>query len=186
MSGIVLSASVRQNLLSLQSTAQLLATTQNNLSTGKMDNLAPWMDRVEFIEGDIRDFEACALSVRGIDHVLHQAALASVPGSIADPLLTNAVKFTPPGGTVTVEAGASTRGIEIAVADTGRGIQASLLPHVFERFTQGDTRLGREHRGLGLGLSIARNIVEMHGGTITSESGGEGKGSTFRVTLPIP
>jgi signal transduction histidine kinase len=101
-------------------------------------------------------------------------------------LLTNAVKFTPPGGTVTVEAGASTRGIEIAVADTGRGIQASLLPHVFERFTQGDTRLGREHRGLGLGLSIARNIVEMHGGTITSESGGEGKGSTFRVTLPIP
>jgi PAS domain S-box-containing protein len=99
-------------------------------------------------------------------------------------LLNNAVKFTPSGGTITVDAGASDRGVEIAVSDTGRGIAPTLLPHVFERFMQGDTRLGREHRGLGLGLSIARHIVEMHGGTIVADSEGEGKGSTFRVTLP--
>ena len=66
----------------------------DNLSTGTLDNLAPWMDRVEFLEGDIRDPEACARAVRGMDHVLHQAAVASVPGSIADPVLTNAVNVT--------------------------------------------------------------------------------------------
>ncbi|MGE5814783.1 MAG: ATP-binding protein, partial [Acidobacteriota bacterium] len=99
-------------------------------------------------------------------------------------LLNNAVKFTPSGGTITVNAQAGADGIEISVADTGRGIPATLLPHVFERFMQGDTRLGREHRGLGLGLSIARNIVEMHGGTISADSEGEGKGAVFRVNLP--
>jgi signal transduction histidine kinase len=99
-------------------------------------------------------------------------------------LLNNAVKFTPAGGAITVEANANDREIQIAVSDTGRGIPPALLPHVFDRFTQGDTRLGREHRGLGLGLSIARNIVEMHGGTISADSEGEGKGSVFRVLLP--
>lgn len=99
-------------------------------------------------------------------------------------LLNNAVKFTPSGGTIRVEANAAPSGVQIAVSDTGRGIPPALLPHIFERFMQGDTRLGREHRGLGLGLSIARHIVEMHGGTIAADSEGEGKGSTFRVMLP--
>jgi PAS domain S-box-containing protein len=99
-------------------------------------------------------------------------------------LLNNAVKFTPPGGIITVDAKAGPKDVEISVADTGRGIPPAFLPHVFERFVQGDTRLGREHRGLGLGLSIARNIVEMHGGTISAESEGEGRGSVFRITLP--
>jgi signal transduction histidine kinase len=99
-------------------------------------------------------------------------------------LLNNAVKFTPAGGRITVAARQRPHGIDVSVTDTGRGIASELLPHVFERFTQGDTRLGREHRGLGLGLSIARNIVEMHGGTISAESEGEGKGAVFRFTLP--
>jgi len=74
--------------------------------------------------------------------------------------------------------------VEIVVSDTGRGIDPAFLPHIFERFRQGDSRFTREHGGLGLGLSIARHIVEMHGGTIVAESDGDGKGSTFRVQLP--
>jgi signal transduction histidine kinase len=99
-------------------------------------------------------------------------------------LLNNAVKFTPTGGAVSVEAHAANGAVHIVVSDTGRGIPPALLPHVFERFTQGDTRLGREQRGLGLGLSIARHIVEMHGGTISAHSEGEGRGAVFRVALP--
>lgn len=99
-------------------------------------------------------------------------------------LLNNAVKFTPAGGTIRIEAAATERAIEVVVSDTGRGIPPALLPHIFERFMQVDTRPGREHRGLGLGLSIARHLVEMHGGTIAADSEGEGRGSTFRVTLP--
>ena len=78
----------------------------------------------------------------------------------------------------------NSQGVDVSVIDTGRGIAPELLPHIFERFTQGDTGLGREHRGLGLGLSIARNIIEMHGGTIAADSAGEGKGAVFRLTLP--
>jgi PAS domain S-box-containing protein len=99
-------------------------------------------------------------------------------------LLNNAVKFTPTGGTISVDVSTTDGGFDIVVADSGRGIAPPLLPHIFERFTQGDTRPGREHRGLGLGLSIARDIVEMHGGTISADSEGEGKGATFRVKLP--
>ena len=102
-------------------------------------------------------------------------------------LLTNAVKFTPPGGGVDgPRCAARDGGVEIAVTDTGRGIAAEFLPFIFERFRQADSRVDREHGGLGLGLSIVRNIVEMHGGTIHAASDGEGKGATFSVRLPAP
>ena len=102
-------------------------------------------------------------------------------------LLTNAVKFTPPGGSVDVSvAPIPGGGIEIAVTDTGRGIPPEFLPFIFERFRQADTRVIREHGGLGLGLSIVRNIVEMHGGTIVASSEGERRGATFAVRLPAP
>jgi len=101
-------------------------------------------------------------------------------------LLTNAVKFTPNGGRVHVTAEAVGADVEIVVTDSGRGIDPAFLPHVFERFRQADVRFTREQGGLGLGLSIARSIVEMHGGTIHAESRGPGEGATFRVRLPSP
>jgi signal transduction histidine kinase len=100
-------------------------------------------------------------------------------------LLTNAVKFTPNGGRVQIAAASAGREIDIVVRDNGRGIDPTFLPHVFERFRQADVRFTREHGGLGLGLSIARSIVEMHGGTIHAESPGLGAGATFRVRLPL-
>ncbi len=100
-------------------------------------------------------------------------------------LLSNAVKFTPRGGVISVRIACGSHTCEVAVSDNGAGIDLALLPHVFDRFTQGDSRHGREHGGLGLGLAIARQIVEMHGGTIQAESAGAGRGSTFRVVLPL-
>jgi signal transduction histidine kinase len=102
-------------------------------------------------------------------------------------LLTNAVKFTPAPGSVDLNVSALPGGgVEISVVDTGLGISPDILPFIFERFRQGDSRSVREHSGLGLGLSIARNIVEMHGGTIHAASHGDGKGATFSVRLPVP
>ncbi len=99
-------------------------------------------------------------------------------------LLANAVKFTPRAGLVQIELAQIESHVEIVVRDTGRGIPRAFLPHVFERFRQADSGFSREHGGLGLGLAICRDIVELHGGTIHAESDGEGTGATFRVTLP--
>ena len=100
-------------------------------------------------------------------------------------LISNAIKFTPHGGEVTVRARQDKDRTEIEVADTGIGIQADFLPYVFDRFRQSDASITRSHGGLGLGLSISRHLVEMHGGTIFAASAGEGKGATFTVSLPL-
>jgi len=99
-------------------------------------------------------------------------------------LLGNAVKFTPQGGRVTVQIAASGPSIDVRVSDTGRGIDAAFLPHIFERFRQADETTARRAGGLGLGLFIARRLVDAHGGRIRAESDGEGQGSTFIVSLP--
>jgi NO-binding membrane sensor protein with MHYT domain/CheY-like chemotaxis protein len=99
-------------------------------------------------------------------------------------LLSNAVKFTEPGGTVAVQLQRSEGGVSIAVRDTGIGIKADFLPHVFERFRQADASTTRRHGGLGLGLSIARQLVELQAGTIAVDSAGEGRGTLFTLTLP--
>ena len=99
-------------------------------------------------------------------------------------LLGNAVKFTPQGGRVTVQIAASDTSIDVRVSDTGRGIDPAFLPHVFERFRQADGTIARRAGGLGLGLFIARRLVDAHGGRIRAESEGEGRGSTFIVSLP--
>jgi CheY-like chemotaxis protein len=98
-------------------------------------------------------------------------------------LVSNAVKFTAPGGAATVRL---TRhdGFRLEVIDTGQGIDARFLPHVFEAFRQADGTTTREHGGLGLGLAIARQLVELHGGTIKARSEGAGRGSAFQVDLP--
>jgi signal transduction histidine kinase/ActR/RegA family two-component response regulator len=100
-------------------------------------------------------------------------------------LLTNAVKFTPDGGAVHVRVRHATAGIEIAVADSGRGIPRDFLPYVFEPFRQADGSTTRQHGGLGLGLSIVKHLVEAHSGSVKVESGGDGQGTTFTVALPV-
>jgi PAS domain S-box-containing protein len=100
-------------------------------------------------------------------------------------LLSNAIKFTPPGGRVEVRCERREAEIELRVSDTGKGISAAFLPHLFDRFAQADSTATRAHRGLGLGLAIVRHLVELHGGTVHAASRGEGQGSTFTVRLPI-
>jgi signal transduction histidine kinase/ActR/RegA family two-component response regulator len=100
-------------------------------------------------------------------------------------LLTNAVKFTPKGGRVAVLLERVNSHLELNVADNGDGIETEFLPHVFDRFRQADSSTDRRHGGLGLGLSIVKQLVELHGGTITARSAGKGKGATFAISLPL-
>jgi signal transduction histidine kinase/CheY-like chemotaxis protein len=100
-------------------------------------------------------------------------------------LVGNAVKFTPPGGLVTVSLRQQNATAEITVRDTGDGIAPDLLPHVFDWFRQGNSSRTRRHSGLGLGLGIVRQLVELHGGTVRAESDGLGCGATFIVALPV-
>ncbi|MDT4898432.1 MAG: hypothetical protein QOH25_3509 [Acidobacteriota bacterium] len=100
-------------------------------------------------------------------------------------LLTNAIKFTPKGGRIEVRLQRSASHVEITISDTGQGIAPEFLPHVFDRFRQSDSSSTRRHGGLGLGLSIVRQLVELHGGTVKAESLGEGAGTTFKVILPL-
>jgi PAS domain S-box-containing protein len=123
-----------------------------------------------------------------------QAVLEPLPGPISgDPnrlqqvfwnLLTNAIKFTPKNGRVQVTLQRVNSHVEVVVSDTGEGIAADFLPFVFDRFRQADATTSRRHGGLGLGLSIVKQLVELHGGTISVTSGGAGEGSTFTVILP--
>jgi signal transduction histidine kinase len=101
-------------------------------------------------------------------------------------LLSNAVKFTPADGRVEVRLERTEADLRIIVSDTGKGITAEFLPYVFDRFRQGNSSSVRARKGLGLGLTIVRHLVELHGGTISAESRGEGQGTTFTVTLPRP
>jgi signal transduction histidine kinase/DNA-binding response OmpR family regulator len=100
-------------------------------------------------------------------------------------LLSNAVKFTPRGGLVRVEAKRVLDEVVLAVSDTGEGISPSFLPFVFDRFRQADGSTTRLHGGLGLGLSIVRHLVELHGGTVSAYSAGPGRGAAFTVMLPV-
>jgi PAS domain S-box-containing protein len=100
-------------------------------------------------------------------------------------VVSNAIKFTPEHGTVTVRCGVSGERLAIDVEDSGCGIAPELLPYIFDRFRQGDSRSTRRHGGLGLGLAIARHLVELHGGDIYANSDGHGRGTTFHIRLPI-
>ncbi|MBV9928431.1 MAG: PAS domain-containing protein [Acidobacteria bacterium] len=133
-----------------------------------------------------------AAAAKGV--TLDVAADADVPTVGGDParlqqvvwnLLSNAVKFTPTGGRVEARVRRAGSQVEVAVTDTGQGIEPDFLPHVFERFRQGEMGTTRRHGGLGLGLAIVRHLVELHGGTVRAESEGHGKGSTFILRLPL-
>jgi CheY-like chemotaxis protein len=100
-------------------------------------------------------------------------------------LLSNAVKFTNGGGRVSLTMYQEGPSVEIKVSDTGLGISREFLPYAFDRFRQADSSTTRQHGGLGLGLAIARHLVEIHGGTIRAESDGKGQGSSFTIRLPL-
>ena len=100
-------------------------------------------------------------------------------------LLSNAVKFTPKGGKIQVLLERVNSHVELSIADNGQGIAPDFLPHVFDRFRQADSSMTRHFGGLGLGLSIVKNLVELHGGTVRAKSPGEGHGATFVVSLPL-
>ncbi|QOV90712.1 hybrid sensor histidine kinase/response regulator [Humisphaera borealis] len=127
-------------------------------------------------------------SVKLVDHVPRPSLVvrgdASRLQQVFWNLLSNAVKFTPPGGEVEVSATATRDWVEVKVKDTGQGIDLDFLPNVFDRFRQQDSSIVRRHGGLGVGLSIVRHLVELHGGEVYAESDGPGTGATFIVRLP--
>jgi len=100
-------------------------------------------------------------------------------------LLSNAIKFTPAGGRIEIALDYIDGMAQIQVSDTGKGIHPNFLPYVFDRFRQADSSNSRRDGGLGLGLSIVRHLVELHGGTVGATSSGEGQGATFSVRLPL-
>ncbi|HEY7499259.1 MAG TPA: ATP-binding protein [Vicinamibacterales bacterium] len=123
-----------------------------------------------------RDVAACLPPIEGDPKRLQQ-----VLGNI----LSNAIKFTPPGGRVAVACAAEPDSIVITVRDSGAGVEPTFLPFIFDRFRQADSRSTRKHGGLGLGLAIARHLIEQHHGTISAHSDGPGEGTTFRIALPV-
>jgi CheY-like chemotaxis protein/two-component sensor histidine kinase len=148
---------------------------------------------------DLRDVVARALELT--EPVLHGHGRAAEVRSVEAPLwvsgdpvrltqvvcnlLTNAAKFTAPEQRIAIELRRACEQAQLSVVDEGVGIPAELLPHVFDRFVQGEQALQRASGGLGLGLAIAKNLTEMHGGTITAESAGAGRGSRSTLTLPV-
>jgi len=118
----------------------------------------------------------------------HVPAVNGDPGRLQQVfwnLLTNAVKFTPKAGLVTVTLARAKSHLEVRVADDGEGIDPDFLPHVFDRFRQADASSTRRYGGLGLGLSIVKQLVELHGGSVGVESAGAGQGASFRVIFPL-
>ena len=158
--------------------------------SGKFQLAPREVDVDELVRTSAETFRLAA-EARGLRLECHVAP--GLPRLFADPdrlrqvvynLVGNAVKFTA-AGQVTLDVGAAGEWLELAVRDTGIGIRPGFLPHVFDRFRQADGSTTREFGGLGLGLSIVRAIVELHGGTVTAESAGEGTGATFVVRLPL-
>jgi PAS domain S-box-containing protein len=131
--------------------------------------------------------EAKRIEVRSEIGALEPARIGGDPNRLQQVvwnLLSNAIKFTPDSGRVTVRVTLIGDRVEIQVADTGEGIADDFLPYVFDRFRQADATITRRHGGLGLGLSIVKQLVELHGGSVRVESAGKGKGATFFVMLP--
>ena len=159
------------------------------IGTGKL-RIALRPVRLSMLAGMAVDAMRPAAEARGITLALSPGVAGGVIGDpdrlmqVLSNLLSNGMKFTPPGGRITISIRAVGASFELRVVDTGCGISAGLLPHIFDRFTQGDSSTTRGTSGLGLGLALAREIITLHSGTITATSAGEKCGSTFTVTLP--
>ncbi|HYE13434.1 MAG TPA: PAS domain S-box protein [Pyrinomonadaceae bacterium] len=198
---------LRSNVLDADSTARAVETIERNakaqtqiiedlldvsrIITGTLTLNAHASDLGPVVDAAVDSVRPAAAS-KGITIVAEtEPGLGSVWGDPARlqqvmwNLLANAVKFTPPGGEVRVSVARSGERARVTVSDTGQGISPDFLPFVFDRFRQADQRITRQHGGLGLGLSIVRHLVELHGGSVRAESEGEGRGSTFTVELPF-
>lgn len=123
------------------------------------------------------------LAIRGAFRPIHGDA--SRLQQVVANLLTNAIKFTPSGGHIEVLLESRGETAQLTVSDTGIGLRADMIPHLFDRFVQAESAMTRAHGGLGLGLAIVRHLVDVHGGEVRAESRGDGHGSTFIVTLPL-
>jgi PAS domain S-box-containing protein len=164
-----------------------------DVARGMAGNLRLEMAPVDLVTVAQRGVEAIAPAAAAKRIAVEVRAATDVPVTgdagrlqqIAWNLLSNAVKFTPAAGRVLVEVSAHEDTAELRVTDSGSGIAPAFLPYVFDKFRQGDASATRQHGGLGLGLAIARHLAEMHGGSIEAQSEGQGRGATFRVTLPL-
>jgi PAS domain S-box-containing protein len=163
----------------------------SRIITGKLRLEVRPMDLVAVVEAGIEAVRPAA-DAKGIR--IESRLDSKAAAMVGDPdrlqqvvwnLVSNAVKFTPKEGRVEVELTRVDSHARLRVKDTGKGIPSGFLPHVFDRLRQADSTSTRAHGGLGIGLAIVRHLVELHGGTVAAESGGEAKGAVFTVELPI-
>jgi signal transduction histidine kinase/two-component SAPR family response regulator len=163
----------------------------SRIISGKLHLAVQQMDLAAAIHAAV-DVVRPAADAKGV--ALHAHIDPDIGAMVADPdriqqivwnLLSNAVRFTPAKGSVSVVARRSDTVVRVVVEDTGAGISSADLPHIFDRFRQGDASTTRAHGGLGLGLAIVRYLAEAHGGTVTARSDGPGHGSTFTLLLPV-
>jgi CheY-like chemotaxis protein len=164
----------------------------SRLVTGKVELQRTPIDLLDVAEAALTGVRAAA-EAKDIDlHLRGDRATSVVLGDfdrmqqVLWNLFLNAVKFTPRGGSVRVEVGRVDNQAQVTVTDTGRGIPEEFLPRVFERFSQVETSSNRTQPGLGLGLTLVRELVELHGGTVGAASPGKDRGATFTVVLPVP
>jgi signal transduction histidine kinase/ActR/RegA family two-component response regulator len=178
---------------SAKSQAQLIddLLDVSRIITGKFQIEKKAMDLIDLIHSSI-DMIRPTMEAKDLAVALQ---ISENPGPIAGDfhrlqqvlwnILSNAVKFTPPGGRITVTLERTNSHATIVVQDTGKGIDPEILPFIFERFRQADSSYTRNEGGLGLGLAIVQHIVTLHSGRVFAESEGEGKGSTFKIVLPV-
>jgi PAS domain S-box-containing protein len=163
----------------------------SRILTGNLKVAPQWIDPMSVVYAAVDSIRPAAMA----KDLRLTVEAADSEGMFADPdrlqqvvwnLLTNAVKFTGKGGEVKVEIARVASKIQISVSDTGEGIAREFLPYAFDRFSQADASTTRKNGGLGLGLSIVRHIVELHGGTVIAHSEGIGRGTTMIIQIPIP
>jgi PAS domain S-box-containing protein len=161
-----------------------------SLAAGKMRIVPEYLDLCELVRLSAEAWRAPAATAK-IDVVTSLDGPVPIYGDperlsqVFSNLMANAIKFTPQGGRVTVSVGRRGSEAYMVVTDTGRGIEADFLPHVFERFRQAETTTTRSVGGVGLGLAIVRSLVELHDGEVRAQSDGAGRGACFTITLPL-
>lgn len=163
----------------------------SQIASGKLRIDAAPVDMLQVVSAAVESIQPSAAEKKIRVTVDHDPSVRLVPGDagrlhqVTWNLLSNAVKFTPVGGSVIVRLGSVDGKLQLSVSDTGMGIPADFLPRIFDRFSQSEEQNARRFGGLGLGLSISRHLVELHGGSIEVASNGPGGGSTFIIELPL-